>query len=248
MVMKMLAPLAAAVLLGAPVPAGATTVRLGSVADFSPYNYLDDDGELQGFEAELADILCARAGLTCEWALAPWDDMLTSLLEYDFDVIMTAMQITPARELYIDFSDEYFPADPSAFIARFGGAYPSDISVVGAQTATLQAEYVNDNGWSLSPFTTPEDGLQALVNMEIAAFVGDQAYLQEIVDANPGQFQLVATGVVIGGGIGLGVRQSNPTLLGQLNDAIASVKADGTLDALIGEWFNGRDPNYRGGY
>ncbi|MCB1366894.1 MAG: amino acid ABC transporter substrate-binding protein [Rhodobacteraceae bacterium] len=244
----MLAPLAAAVLLGVSSPAFSTTVRLGSVADFSPYNYLDDDGELQGFEAELADILCARAGLSCEWALAPWDDMMTSLLEYDFDVIMTAMQITPERELYIDFSDEYFPADPSAFIARLGSPYPSDASVVGAQTATLQAEYVNDNGWALSAYPTPEDGLQALANMEIAAFVGDQAYLQEIVDTYPDQYQLVATDVVIGGGIGLGIRESNPTLLGQLNDAIASIKADGTLDALIGQWFNGRDPNYRGGY
>lgn len=245
---KLLAPLAAAMLLAAPLPASSTIVRLGSVADFSPYNYLDDDGELQGFESELADIICARAQLECEWELAPWDDMLTSLLENDFDVIMTAMQITPARELYIDFSDEYFPADPSAFIARLGSTYPSDASVVGAQTDTLQADYVNGNGWSLSPFETPEDGLEALLNMEIAAFVGDQAYLQEIVDASPDQFELVATDVVIGGGIGLGVRQSNPTLLSQLNDAIASVKADGTLDNLIGEWFGGRDPNYRSGF
>ncbi len=226
-------------------PLAADAIRFGSVADFEPYNYLDDEGVLQGFEADLAALICTRATLNCEWSLAPWEDMITELLQNEFDVIMTGMQITPARDVYVDFTQEYFPADPSAFLALTGALYPSPGSVVGAQNDTLQAEYVTDNGWSLSSYTAPEYAVEALISHEISAFVADQAYLQSIVASNPGVFQLVAQDVVIGGGVGLGVRESSPSLLAALDGAIAGLKADGTLDTLIGAWFDGRDPNYR---
>jgi len=241
-----LAALAFAISLGAHTIANAEAIRFGSVADFEPYNYLDDEGVLQGFEADLAEIICTRAGITCEWALAPWNDMVVELLQNEFDVIMTGMQITAARELTIDFTQEYFPADPSAFLALSAGSYPTEGTVVGAQIETLQADYVSDGGWALSSYAAPEYALQALLNNEISAFVADQAYLSEIVAANPGVYQLVAQDIVIGGGIGLGIRESSPALLASLNSAITSIKADGTLDTLIGSWFNGRDPNYRG--
>ncbi len=241
-----LAAMVTALSLAAIHPAAAVTIRMASVADFAPYNYLDDQGVLQGFEADLATMLCAQASLQCEWVLAPWDEMITGLLEQEFDVIMTGMQITTSREMYIDFSDEYFPADPSAFLALDGGVYPSSIDIVGAQTDTLQVSYVTNEGWAVSAFPEPEDAIAALLAGEISAFVADQAYLQSVVDANPGQFALVASDVVIGGGIGLGIRESTPGLRASLNAAIAALKADGTLDALIGTWFDGRDPNYRG--
>ena len=95
-------------------------------------------------------------------------------------------------------------------------------------------------------YSAPENAVQALINNEVTAIVGDQAYLEEIIAANPGVFAFVATGGVIGGGIGMGIRKSDSDLKSALNFAIADLKADGTLDAQIGTWFNGRDPNYRG--
>jgi polar amino acid transport system substrate-binding protein len=226
--------------------AQAAAIMFGSTADFEPYNYLDDEGELQGFEAELATILCERANLTCDWALAPWEDMMGELLSSEFDVIMTGMQITEEREAIIDFTEEYFPADPSAIMVMDGGAAPSAFMVVGAQTDTLQAEYITEQGWSLASYASPADAVQALLDGEIGAYVADQSYLGQVIAANDGVFSLVTTDLVIGGGIGIGVRPSSPGLLVSLNTAIASVKADGTLDTLIATWFSGRDPNYRG--
>ena len=227
-------------------PARAAVVMFGSTADFEPYNYLDDEGVLQGFEADLAQILCERANLTCDWALAPWEDMITALQEGEFDLIMTGMQITPEREALIDFTEEYFPADPSAILVLAGSGAPGSFTVVGAQEGSLQADYVSEQGWSLSSFEAPDDAVQALLAGQIGAYVADQAYLETVIAANPGSFSLAETGLVIGGGIGIGVLPGNSALRVALNQAIASVKADGTLDALIGTWFNGRDPNYRG--
>ena len=223
----------------------ATPVTFGSVADFAPYNYLDDEGTLQGFEAALAALICARADLECTWALAPWNDMIGELMLNSFDVIMTGMQITTSRLEQIDFSDEYFPADPSAILVLTGGTAPDIASVVGAQTDTLQVTYITDHGWALAEFSTPEDAVQALIRGEVTAVIGDQAYFDAIIAINPGIFDTVERDVIIGGGIGLGLRQSDDSLRASLDAAIASLKADGTLDTLIGTWFDGRDPNYR---
>jgi len=230
---------------GLAAPVSASVIRFGSVADFSPYNYLDDEGVLQGFEADLGALICERAALECEWLLAPWDELISNLAANEVDVLMTGMQITAERQLTIAFSDEYFPADPSAIMVMTGGNYPDSASVVGAQVDTLQVGYVNEQGWALATYESPDLAIQAMMAGEITAVVGDQAFLQEISNASPGTFAFVATDVVIGGGIGLGLRQSDDSLKSSLNAAIAGLKADGTLDSLIGTWFDGRDPNYR---
>jgi len=237
--------LSLALATGLATAAPAEVVMLGSVADFNPYNYLDDDGELRGFESELATLICTRAGLTCEWALEPWENLIDALLEDEFDVILSVLQITAENEVIIDFTEEYFPADPSAIIAREGEGLPLAGSIVGAQADSLQAGYVTEQDWTLSAFETPEEGIEALKNGTISAFVADQAYLQTSVDQTPDLLDFVATEVVIGGGIGMAVRETDPSLLSQLNAALAALKADGTLDTLIGSWFDGRDPGYR---
>jgi len=238
--------LAAAMVVAFASTAQASPIRFGSVADFAPYNYLDDEGVLQGYEAELNTLLCQRAQLDCVWELAPWPDMVVALQNNEFDVIMTGMQITDVRKQTIDFSAPYFPADPSAIMTRTGGHYPDSASVVGTQADTLQADYVNNHGWALASYDTPEDAVQALRDNNVSSVVGDQTYLDGVAAAEPGAFAFVARDVVIGGGVGLGFRKSDTGLKDKLDAALASLKSDGTLDALIGKWFNGRDPNYRG--
>jgi polar amino acid transport system substrate-binding protein len=51
---------------------------------------------------------------------------------------------------------------------------------------------------------------------------------------------------MIGGGVGVGLRKADDDLEQKLNTAIDSVKKDGTLDELIGKWFEGRGPYFRG--
>jgi len=223
----------------------AETVRFGTVADFAPYNYLDDEGVVQGFEADLQTALCARANLECDWVPAPWDALLTGLAQGDFDVIMSAYQITEARKTLVDFSGPYLSAGPSAILVLNGGAVPSGGDIVGAQTGTLEAGYVTKNMWSLAEYATPADGIEALRNNQITAFIGDQAYLKGIAHANPDEFSLAASNLAIDGAIAMAVPKSNPVLLSTLDSALTSLKADGTLDTLIRRWFAGRESNYR---
>ena len=47
--------------------ASAQTIRMGTEGAYPPYNFINDSGQVDGFERELGDELCKRAGLTCEW-------------------------------------------------------------------------------------------------------------------------------------------------------------------------------------
>ena len=51
----------------------AQTIRMGTEGAYPPYNFINDAGQVDGFEREVGDELCKRAGLTCEWVTNEWD-------------------------------------------------------------------------------------------------------------------------------------------------------------------------------
>jgi hypothetical protein len=56
------------------------TVRIGTEGAYPPWNFINDANELDGFERELGDEMCARAELTCEWVINDWDTIIPNLV------------------------------------------------------------------------------------------------------------------------------------------------------------------------
>ena len=113
--------------------------------------------------------------------------------------------------------------------------------VVAAQTATIQAAYVAESGATLVEFATPEETVAAVRSGEADAVLADFAYLKPIVDASGGELTIVDDSVSIGGGVGMGIRESDGELKAKMDAAIASMKADGTLCAVLtlnGAWMD----------
>lgn len=79
-------------------------VRMGTEGAYPPYSYLNDAGELEGYEIDLGNEICARAGLTCEWVTNEWDSIIPNLVSGNYDTIMAGMTITPERDEVIDFT------------------------------------------------------------------------------------------------------------------------------------------------
>ena len=142
--MKKLILTTAALALGAGM-AMADTIRLGTEGAYAPWNFVNDAGEIDGFERELGDELCKRASLECEWVKNDWDSIIPNLVSGNYDAIIAGMSITDERDEVIDFTQNYTPPDPSAYLAMSDGV---DLSggVIAAQTGTIQAGYVADSG------------------------------------------------------------------------------------------------------
>ena len=107
--------------------------------------------------------------------------------------------------------------------------------MIAAQTGTIQAGYVAETGATLLEFATPDETIAAVKNGEADAVLADKSYLVPIVDADA-DLDFCGDDVPLGGGVGLGVRESDTELKGKLDAAIQSMKDDGTLNAMIEKW------------
>ncbi len=231
--------LAALALAAAGIATGALaqdTVRIGTEGAYPPYNYIDDAGELTGFEIELGQELCARAGLTCEFVQNEWDSIIPNLTSGNYDVIMAGMSITEEREQVVDFAQNYYPPTASAYV----GLSPDvdvNAGVVAAQTGTIQANHVAQSGATLLEFATPEETVAAVRNGEAEAVLADFDFLKPTVDASGGELTFVGEPVPLGGGIGAAFRDSDDALREQFDAAIQSMKDDGSLNEMLITWF-----------
>lgn len=211
-----------------------SVVRMGTEGAYPPWNFLNDAGEVDGFERELGDELCMRAELTCEWVTNDWDSIIPNLVSGNYDTIIAGMSITAERDQVIDFTQNYSQPDPSAYLAM-----SDDIDVEGAvlaaQTNTIQAAFIAEKGWTLVEFATPEETIAAVKGGEADAVLADKSYLTPI-EAEDADLVFLARNELIGGGVGMGIRESDTELKEKFNMAIQSMKDDGSLNALIEKW------------
>ena len=214
----------------------AETVRMGTEGAYPPYNFINDAGEIDGFERELGDEMCKRAGLTCEWVKNDWDSIIPNLVSGNYDTIIAGMSITAERDEVIDFTQNYQPPAASAYVAAAEGV---DVTggVVAAQTATIQAGHVAESGATLVEFATPEETIAAVRNGEADAVLADRDYLAPLVEESNGELVFIGDPVPLGGGVGMGLRESDGELRGKFDAAITSMKEDGSLNALLIKWF-----------
>lgn len=221
----------------------AQTVRMGTEGAYPPYNFINDDGKVDGFEIELGNELCVRADLTCEWVINDWDSIIPNLVSGNYDTIIAGMSITGERDEVIDFTQSYIPPEASAYVAAAEGV---DLmgGVIAAQTATIQASYIAESGAILVEFATPDETIAAVRNGEADAVFAQSVYLAPIVAESGGDLMFVGDDVPLGGGVGLGLRESDGALRAKFNAAIDSMKADGTLNTMITKWFGDEAKTY----
>lgn len=102
------------------VPAAqAKTMKVAFGAEpYPPMYYPDASGKWQGFEIELADVVCEAAGLTCETVPIAWDGIIPALTSGKVDMIMGSMSITDERKKRVDFSDKYYKIPPMIISAK----------------------------------------------------------------------------------------------------------------------------------
>ena len=232
--MKKLILSTAALALSASFAMAQDVVRMGTEGAYPPWNFINDSGEVDGFERELGDELCTRAELTCEWVTNEWDSIIPNLVSGNYDVIIAGMSITAERDEVIDFTQNYTPPDPSSYLAM---SEDVDLTggVIAAQAGTLQAGYVAESGATLIEFATPEEAIAAVRNGEADAVLADKSFLVPVAEEDA-DLMIVGPDVALGDGIGMGLRESDTELRETFDAAIQSMKDDGTLNEMIKKW------------
>ena len=213
----------------------AKTIRMGTEGAYAPYNFINDAGDLDGFEIEVGNEMCKRAELKCEWVKNDWDSIIPNLTSGNYDTIIAGMSITSEREEVVDFTQNYIPPAYSSYVALSADA---DLNgVIAAQTSTLQSGYIAEAGSTLLEFATYDETVAAVMSGEADAVFANKDALAPSVEASGGALVFTGEDVQLGDGVGMALRESDDDLRGKFDAAITSMKEDGSLNTAIKKWF-----------
>jgi len=235
--------LAAAALATLTFGAHAEAVKFATEGAYAPFNYVDDNGNVGGFDVDLGNELCKRAALECTWVVNEWDTLIPNLIAGNYDGILADMTITDERKQTIDFSDAYFPPDPSTYASAAGTTFDYDALKglkIGAQSGTIQANWLEQNlkdGNTITTFATVDQAIADLLAGNLDLVLAEGSYVGEQVAGSNGALKADGPDVPIGEGAGIGLRKADTALKDKLNAALQAAKADGWVDALIIKYF-----------
>ena len=236
-----LAALLATISLGA---SAAQTIRFATEESYPPFEFVDADNKIQGFDVDLANALCREMGAECTFSNQAFDSLIPSLKFRRFDAVMAGMDITPEREKQVLFTNPYY--DNSAlFVVQKGKVASIDAlkgKRVGVQNGTTHQKYLSEKqaDIQLVPYDSYQNAILDLKNGRIDAVFGDTAVVNEWLKQNPNLAALgekVTDKSYFGTGLGIAVRQGNTELQGKFNAALDKVKADGTYKTIYSKWF-----------
>ncbi len=222
----------------------AQTIRFATEASYPPFESIDANNKIVGFDVDLANALCKEIDATCTFTNQAFDSLIPSLKFRRFDAVMAGMDITPEREKQVLFTTPYY--DNSALFVGQQGKYTSIDQLkgkkVGVQNGTTHQKFIMDKHPEVTtvPYDSYQNAKLDLQNGRIDGVFGDTAVVNEWLKTNP---QLgVATDKVtdpqyFGTGLGIAVRPDNKALLEKLNSALAAIKADGTYQKISDQWF-----------
>ncbi len=230
--------------------ASAQTVRIGTEGAYPPFNSIDSDGNLIGFDIDIADALCAAAEIECEFVVQDWDGMIPGLLAKKYDAIIASMSITEERKKKVDFTGKYYNT-PAKFIAPVGKNY--DVSPEGliglsvaVQRATTHENFLRDNfpGLEIRVYATQDEANADLVAGRVDLGHADSVALMEgFINTDAGKgFEFIGPDYNVpewhGVGAGIAVRKGEDALREKLNKAIAQIRADGTYQKINAKYFD----------
>ena len=206
---------------------------------YPPFNFIDDDGVAKGFDYDIWEAICVRIGCTPTFVQATWPDIIEETGQGQYDVAADGITITDNRKQIVDFSDPYLFNDTKLVVrlneTRFSTAQEViDDYSLGAQAGTYGLEIgvvlVGEN--RIDAFAQLELAVEALIAGDVdAVIIGNAGQGYQGVNAD--QVRLLPQPV---DALGFIYPKGSP-LVADVDQAIADLKADGTLDALIKKWF-----------
>lgn len=238
-----LAAVAALGLMSASAEA-ADKIRIGTEGAYPPFNMVDDKGELQGFDVDIAKALCDRMGAECTFVKQDWDGIIPALMERKFDAIVASMSITEERKKAVDFTEHYW-TNKLQFIGKKGMALDtSDAGLkgkaVGAQRATISGDWLEANrkGADIKLYDTQENAYLDLAAGRVDAILADALVNYDWLKSDAGKdFEFKGDPVFDGDLIGIAVRKGDTALQEKLNAAIKAIVADGTYAKINAKYF-----------
>jgi len=225
------------------IETGLGVVTVGLNAEYPPFEYVDENGDIVGFDPDLMNAIAERAGFEIEWVNTRWDGIFVALASGEFDAVSSAATITDEREEIVDFSNPYFNAGQMIAVLEDRAdeiQSPDDLPglKVGVQSGTTGDIAASEiDGVEVVRYDEITLAFQALANGTIDAIVNDGPVSADIIAKNPDLGAVMVGDPFTDEFYGIAVQPDMPELLDAINDALAELIADGTYNEIYNKWF-----------
>lgn len=220
---------------------------VGTNAEYEPFEYLDENGELQGFDIELMNAIAGKAGLQIEWIDMAFDSLIGSMEAGNVELIAAAIGPTAEREKSCDFSDVYYSGFQS-IVTTEGTEYKTFEELEGKIIAVLEGsmsdmiasgeneDYGAVAAGQVKRFKNAAQAIQELENGAADAVITDAVIAEKFVSDREGA--LVGSQVEgTGEDSVFAIKKGDTKLTEAINKALREVREDGTYDTLYDKYF-----------
>ena len=224
-------------------------LKVGTSADYPPYEYVDETGKMTGFDVELMNEIGKRMGVDLEWVDMPFDSLIAAVQEGKIDLSIACFNYSAERDLEVDFSDAYYTSE-DAFIAGagFSGTFakPEDAAnyIVGVQSGTVQDDWLTSNlvdaglmdADNLKRYERVDQAALDLNAGRIDILMADYVPAKAILKQYTG-FQVLYNGELSTGPLNIVLKNGDSELQGKINKIIKELLAEGFIDELAVKYF-----------
>lgn len=205
--------------------------------------YSSSDEQIPGFEVEIARAMAASMGVTANYVWVSWDALIPALISERCDAIINGMFITEARMEVIDFSDPYYSSGETILVRDDNTAVTGFADImemkVGALAGSVTVEILERKGVEDIAIYPDQNTIFLELNNERI----DAAYLEApsaawILRSDPTLSIRIVDSYVPDErfNAGVGLRKVDDTLRAAFNEAIATLRADGTIEGILADY------------
>ncbi len=225
-------------------------VRIGVEGAYPPFSWVEADGQLKGFDIEIAMALCKEMGAECTLVQQDWDGIIPSLLAKKYDAIIASMSITEERKKKVAFTNKYYNT-PAKFARKKGSGIEITKEGLAGKTVGVQRATTHDNFVSqefgdaveIKRYGTQDEAYLDAVSGRVDLLLADSVAMEDgfLKTDNGKDWEFVGPGYTdvkyFGPGVGIAVRKEDEDLVEKLNMAIAAIRENGTYEAINKKYF-----------
>lgn len=224
-------------------------LRIGTEGAYPPFNNLTSDGQLVGFDVDIARALCDEMKVECEFVTQDWDGIIPALQANRFDAIIASMSITDERLKQVDFTNKYYNTPPAIVALKdtdITGVTKEALAgkVIGVQGSTTHSNYseATYTDSEVRGYPTADEYKLDLINGRIDAANDDVTVIEEWLATDEGACcKIVGTITPVpethGLGAGIAIRKGETELAEKFNAAIDAIRANGTYKEINDKYF-----------
>ncbi|GAA5513274.1 L-cystine-binding protein FliY [Deinococcus carri] len=217
-------------------------LKIAMEGTYPPFTFKDAQGNLTGFDVDVARAVAAKLGLRPEFVLTEWSGILGGLQANKYDVIVNQVGITPERQKTIGLSQPYAYSRPQIIVRKSGTFSPKTLADLKGKRvgvglgSNFEKQLRNAGGINVVTYPGAPEYLADLAAGRLDAAYNDRLLVGYLITKN----NLPIRGAGVIGQpepVGVAYKKTNTALGSAINRALAQIKADGTYAKISRQWF-----------